>query len=116
MDLTTPLEALLTQLEAAGLFASMDPAAVNTPGGWLAIDELRVHNVAGNLQLRCSLYLITDDTDPLRAVAKLAELHTTALTVLTPDGPVLTQGVVLPDTPTPLPALRVPVYLYTESE
>lgn len=116
MDLSTPLTELLAALESADVFASMDPAAVNTPGGWLAVDELRPATVAGGLQLRCSLYLIANDADPLRAVTKLAELHTKTLTVLTPDGPVLTQGVVLPDTPTPLPALRVPVYLYTESE
>jgi hypothetical protein len=34
-------------------------------------------------------------------------------TVLTPDGPVVSQGVVMPGDPTPLPALSVPVFLYT---
>lgn len=115
LDLTQ-LDALLAALEGAGLFASMDPAEVNLPGGWLALDEVRPFNLAGNLQLRCSLYLISADKDARRAVGVLAGLFNTARTVLTPDGPVVTQGVVMPSDPTPLPALRVPIYLYTGSE
>jgi len=116
-DLTTaPIEQLLDALKAAGVFASMDPAKVNLPGGWLALDEVRPHSLAGRLQLRCALYLIAPDKDALRAVGVLTGLYNKARTVLTPDGPVVTQGVVMPDSPTPLPALRVPVHLYTESE
>lgn len=113
-DLTTaPLTGLITQLEDAEVFTSLDPAKVNPPGGWLAVDELRPHSVAGGLQLRCSLFLITEDRGALRSLEQLAQLLNKARTVLTPDGPVLTQGVVLPDSSTPLPALRVPIYLYT---
>lgn len=117
MDLTTaPLTGLLDRLEAAELFASMDPAEVNLPGGWLALDEVRPHGMGGRLQLRCSLFLISSDRDALRAVGVLAGLFNIARTVLTPDGPTVTQGVVLPGDPTPLPALRVPIHLYTTNE
>lgn len=111
-ELTTDaLKELIQLLEDADVFTAMDPAEVNTPGGWLALDEIRRRNVAGQLQLRCSLYLIAPDVSPLEAVAILADLFTKTTTVLTPDGPVVTQGVVLPDSPTPLPGLRVPINL-----
>lgn len=117
MDLTTaPITQLIEQLEAVELFAAMDASKVNLPGGWLALDEVQVANLKGELRLVCSLYLISGDRDTLRAVAILTELFNKARTVLTPDGPVVTQGVVLPESPTPLPALRVPIHLYTESE
>lgn len=99
------------------LGVSMDPAEVNPGrGGWLALDEVRVANLAGQLELRCSLFLIAADLDPKRALATLAPLFNRLRTVLQPDGPVVPQGVVMPDSATPLPALRVPIYLYTESE
>lgn len=99
------------------LGVSMDPAEVNPGrGGWLALDEVRPANVRGELELRCSLYLIAPDLDPKRALVKLAAMVNAVRTVITPDGPVTPQGVVMPGDPTPLPALRVPIYLYTESE
>lgn len=113
MDELDELEQLL---QAAGVFGSMDPAEVNLPGYWLAVDEMRPRTLRGELQLRCSVFLISGDRDARRAVGTLADLFTTVRTVLTPDGPVVTQGVVLPDSPTPLPALRVPVYINTGSE
>lgn len=117
MDLTTaPLTEFIELLDAAEVFTSMDPAEVNLPGAWLAVDEIRPHNVAGQLRLVCSLYLISEDKDALRAVEQLAELFNKARTVFTPDGPSITQGVVLPDSSTPMPALRVPIHLITESE
>lgn len=92
---------------------SLDPAQVNTPGGWLAIDEVRpCATLAGDVELRCSLYLIAADVDPRRALGKLVPMLTQLGDVLSPDGPVTPQGVVLPDSPTPLPALRVPLFLY----
>lgn len=99
------------------LGVSMDPAEVNPGrGGWLALDEIRATNLAGQLELRCSLYLIAPDVDPRRALVKLAPMLNRLRTVVRPDGPVVPQGVVLPDSPTPMPALRVPVHLYTEQE
>lgn len=102
---------------APPLFVSMDPADVNPGrGAWLALDQIRPANVAGDLELRCSLFLISSDQDPRRALAALAPRLRALLSVVVPDGPVVPQGVVMPDSPTPLPALKVPVNLYTETE
>lgn len=118
-DLTTaPIDQLVEACAALDppIAVTMNPADVNPPGAWLNIDELRTLNLAGDLELRCSLYLIAPDQDPKRALAILAPMLNRLRAVWNPDGPVVPQGVVLPDSPTPLPALRVPVYLHTESE
>jgi hypothetical protein len=118
-DLTTaPIDDLVAQLAALDppLAVTMNPADVNPPGGWLNIDEIRTLNLSGDLELRCSLYLIAPDQDPKRALGILGPMLTRLRGVWVPDGPVVPQGVVLPDTPTPVPALRVPVHLHTESE
>lgn len=114
--MTAPLTELLELLGSVDVQASMDPAELNLPAAWLALDEVRTHTVRGQLQLRCRLFLISPDTDPLRAVELLGDLRDKVTTVLSPDGPVVTQGVVMPGDPTPLPALSVPVYLYTTGD
>lgn len=112
---STPMQQLVDMLVDAGVSASMDPAEVNLPGCWLALDSPVVANMAGQLRLECTLYLIAPDTDPRRALDALGGLFGTVTGLLHPDGRVVTQGVVMPGNPTPLPALAVPVYLY-ESE
>lgn len=118
-DLTTaPIDALIDACKALDppLAVTMNPADVNPPGAWLNVDDIRVANLAGDLELRCSLYLIAPDQDPKRALGILGPMLNRLRAVWDPDGPVVPMGVVLPDSPTPLPALRVPVYLHTESE
>lgn len=115
-DLTAPLTELLDLLAAADVRATMNPGEVETPGAWLSLEEVTTANVAGQDRLACALYLITGDTDALRALGQLSPELAKVRTVLTPDGPVTTTAVVLPSGPTPLPALRVPVHLYTGSE
>lgn len=118
-DLTTaPIDELVELCAdlAPPLAVSMDPADVNLPGAWLNLDEVRPLNVAGDLELRCSLYLIAPDQDPKRALGILGPMLNRFRTVWAPDGPVVPMGVVMPHSPTPMPALRVPVYLHTESE
>lgn len=110
------LDQLLELLRAAGLKASMDPADLNLPGVWLAVDTVDVANLKGDLRLGCLLFLIAGDQDPRRAIGVCSAMFQKVLTVLSPDGAVQTQGVVMPADPTPLPALRVPVNLYTGSE
>ena len=114
--MTAPLTELLELLGSVDVQASMDPAELNLPAAWLALDEVRTANVRGSLELRCRLFLISPDTDPLRAVGLLGDLRDKVTTVLSPDGPVVAQGVVMPGDPTPLPALSVPVYLYTTGD
>lgn len=109
-----PLTELLELLNAEdGVQASMDPAELNLPGVWVAVDTIRPVNVAMGVRLECRLFLISPDADPLRAVGHLFPLYNAVAAVVTPDGPVVSQGVVMPGDPTPLPALSVPVYLYT---
>lgn len=108
-----PIDQLVDTLAGVGIKASMEAAELNLPGVWIAVDELRTVNLANSLELRCQLFLIVGDTDPYRAMARLVPLYTAMLGVITPDGPTVTQGVVLPGDPTPMPALRVPLYLYT---
>lgn len=110
---TAPFTELIDALAEAEVVASLDPATLNLPGAWIALDQLRPVNVAGGLRLQCQVVLICGDRDPLRAIETLGDLYDKVSTVLTPDGPVVSQGVVMPGDPTPLPGLSVPVYLHT---
>src|SRR5688500_4353577 len=101
-----PITELLQLLKDADVQASMDPAELNLPAAWLALDSIRPVNVAMSWRLECRLFLISPDTDPLRALGHLADLYNKVVPgVLSPDGPVVSQGVVMPGDPTPLPAL-----------
>lgn len=116
-DLMLPeLDELVQLLRSAGLKADMDPDRLNLPGAWVAVDTVDLANVKGDLRLGCLVYLVSHDTDQRRAMGVLSGMYRKVLTVLSPDGQVRTQGVVMPGDPTPLPALRVPVNVYTESE
>lgn len=109
--ITDQLQALVDALTSAGVPATLDPAEVNPPGAWVALDQLRLLTIGGQLQLTASVYLIAPDTTLMRALELLAPQLRLLLTVIAPDGPMVTQGVVLPADPTPLPAIRVPVNL-----
>lgn len=107
-----PLADLVEALKAAEVRASLDPAAVNLPGAWVTLEAVDPVNLRRDLRLAAVVYLIVGDTDYRRALDALAALFNAVVpAVLTPDGPVVPQGVLLPDTSTPLPALRVPVHL-----
>ena len=116
-DLTlAPMESLVTLLaeHTDPVAVAIDPDEVNVPGGWLALDEVAIANLAGTLELRCSLFLVGPDTGAHRGLGHAVSLFTKVTAAgVRPDGPVTVQGLVLPADPTPLPALRVPVYLYT---
>lgn len=116
-DLTwAPVTALVDALRAAGVRADLDPASLNLPAAWVTVEGLQAANVRHDLALDVAVYLIAPDQDYARALEDLADLfNSTVPEVLTPDGQVVPQGVILPDSSTPLPALRVPVRLY-ESE
>lgn len=110
----TPVEQLVTLISEAGLQAAQDPAKLNMPGAWVTVDQIVPASLAGGWQLQCIVFLIVSDQDYRRASRRLAQAFNILQTVITPDGPVRPQGVIMPGDPTPLPALRVPVYLYTE--
>lgn len=106
-----PVSQLVTLLGDSGVRASTNPEDLTLPGAWVTVETIRPLTVAGQLQLECVVFLITGETDYARAYGELADLYNQAATVLSPDGPVVPQGVVMPGDPTPLPALRVPVNL-----
>lgn len=112
----TPMDELVTLLAELPepVRVAIEPQDVNLPGGWLALEDFSMANVAGQLVLRCSLYLIGPDTGNRRGLAHAAELYNRVTGAgVRPDGRVTVQGVVLPGDPTPMPALRVPIHLYT---
>lgn len=107
-----PLTQLAELLAATGMSASTNPEDVNVPGAWVTVESVRRLVVGGDLQLECVVYLIAPESDYHHAYAQLAELYNQAQAAgVIPDDVVVPQGVVLPGTPTPLPALRVPVHL-----
>lgn len=106
-----PVTALVDALVAAGVRATLNPADLNLPAAWVNVETIRALTVDGSLQLEVAVYLIAPDGDYTVAYDTLAELYNATATVLSPDGPVTPQGVVLPGTSTALPALRVPVNL-----
>lgn len=107
----TPVTDLVAALVAAGVSASVNPEDITLPGAWVTVDAIAVLTFGGDVELECAVYLIAGDTDYLRAYTQLEELFTQAATVLYPDGPVIPQGVVMPGSSTPMPALRFQVNL-----
>lgn len=92
--------------------ADQDPAKVNTPGAWVAWEGFQPVSLGGATRHLVVVYLIVQDTDHARASTALSALYNLAVpSRITPDGPVVPQSVVLPSSPTPLPALRVPVHI-----
>lgn len=108
-----PVAELVDLLSATGLQASQDPAELNMPGAWVTVDQIIPSALAGGWEIKALVFLIAADQDYARATAALAEAFNLLHTVVTPDGPVQPQGVIMPGDPTPLPALRVPVSLFT---
>lgn len=107
------LQDLVDALTAAGVQAATDPSDVNTPGVWVTLDTLTWGTLAGDWRPEASAYLIVQDKDTRRALDSLQVLLDTIVpSVVVPDGPVVSQGVILPGDPTPLPALRIPLHLY----
>jgi hypothetical protein len=107
-----PLTQLAQLLVAAGMSASVNPEDVNVPGAWVTCDNIRRLPVGGDIQLECVVYLVAAQGDYATSYDQLAELYNQATAAgVYPDGPVSTQGLVLPDNPQPYPALRVPVNL-----
>lgn len=107
-----PVNGLVAALNTAEVRATVDPSDLNVPGAWVTVEGIQAANLAGSVTLLCAIYLVAPDQDYQRAMDALAEMYNkTVPGVLTPDGPVVPQGIILPDTTTALPALRVPVNL-----
>lgn len=94
--------------------ATLDPGELNTPGVWVTLEQVTVANLRHDSRVSAVLYLVAQDQDYQRAYLALQTIYNAIVpAVLTPDGPVTPQGLLLPQDPSnPLPALRVPVNLY----
>lgn len=108
-----PVEELVQLIQGTGLEAAQDPSKLNMPGAWVTVDQVVPSSLAGGWELQCLVFLIVADQDYKRAAKRLAEAFNLLHQVAEPDGPVRPQGVIMPGDPTPLPALRVPINLYT---
>lgn len=107
-----PVEQLVELITGEGVRATQNPADLTPPGAWVTVDTITTLTLDLQLQLECSVWLVTGDLDPRRAYVKLATMYNQIAAVVIPDGPVVPQGLILPAAPTtPLPALRVPVNL-----
>lgn len=111
-----PVLDLVNALRAAGVRADLDPASLNLPAAWVTVEGLQAANLRRDIACDVAVYLIAPDQDYTRALEDLAAMFNLVVPgVLIPDGRVAPQGVILPDSTTALPALRVPVRLH-ESE
>lgn len=116
LDIEAACQVVVDALVAVDLRAAQDPAEVNAPGAWVTWEGFQVANLRGSMRHLLAVYLVVGDQDWRRASKALADLYNQAVpAAITPDGPVVPQSVILPGSPTELPALRVPVH-YTETE
>jgi hypothetical protein len=111
LDLT-PVAELRELLTTAGIRNAEDPAQLTPPGVLVKVETFTQDTLAG-LQLTTRLFCIVPDQDHERASAELVALVNTVLTVVDPDGPVAAASVVLPGDAARLPAMTIPLNLYT---
>lgn len=109
--MSTPLPVLLADLvdslTAAGLRATIDPRDVNAPAVWVSPRQI-AHDILSGGTVTVDLWLIAPDNGIPAALAVLADMLDTVLSVVDPDAPTsLAESLALPDTPAPLPAFRV---------
>lgn len=99
--------------EAEDVEASLNPADLNLPGVWVALDAWTKARLRG-AELECRLFLIAPDIEPRDAAAQLIALFNTVKARISPTGRVTTETVVIPGVEgRPLPALAVPVRIAT---
>lgn len=106
------VDALRALLTAEGIRNAEDPSELTPPGVLVRLESFTQATLSG-LQLTVRLFCIVPDQDHERASAELVALVNRVLTVLDPDGPVTAASVVLPGDPARLPALSIPLNLYT---
>lgn len=108
------LDDLAQLLKDAGVrSASTDPAEVNTPGVFIACGPITLDKLDDGVTIQADLRLVVADNGLKRSRDALMTLLGKVLTVVTPDGPMTPQAVVLPKNPKPLPGLTVPVLIET---
>jgi hypothetical protein len=110
VNLPAVTAAMVEVLKAAGVKSvSVDPADVNPPGVLVQVRELTFPDLGDCAEVGLDLVLVVPDRDHRRALSALSALLGVVLEAVDPDGPVLLRTLALPDSPTGLPALVVPV-------
>jgi hypothetical protein len=97
--------------------ASYDPTdLLRTPAAWVRIDGIDTLPVMadGHTDVPVTIHLIVPAKPFTQAFADLCPLLDALVDVLTPTGPALVTGVVLPGSTAVLPALAVPFTLHTK--
>ena len=119
MGTADALEGLAAQLRASGLNAYIDAADVSPPGVVIRADAEQPGSakLCGGYPVRVTLWAVVPDTTTLAAYRAIDELRDRVLPALadadatpTPDERTY-ERLVMPDDPSGLPALRIPVRL-----
>jgi hypothetical protein len=115
MALRAALDDLVAALREAGIPADLDPQNLTPPAVWVQLESIAHSLLDGGLVLRCRLYAIVGDAPAGTVLDNLDALLGEVLDVVTPNADRDTEvaGVLLPDTPNPLPALQLTVDLPT---
>ena len=106
------VRALIAALRAGDVRASLDPAQVAAPGVWLRLLPFE-HDTLAGVSLKAEAVCVAPDTTDDAALGVLAGLHDLVVGLVQVDGPCRWQGTILPDNPTPLPSLVIPVLIET---
>lgn len=106
------VRAFLDALRAADIRADLDPAQCAPPAVWLRLLPFE-HDTLGGVTVRAEATCIAPDTTDDAALGHLAALHDLVVDLVDADGPCRWQGTILPDNPTPLPSLVIPVLIET---
>lgn len=113
MALREELDALVDALRAGGIAADLDAQNLTPPAVWVQLESIAHSLLSGGMVLRCRLYAIVGDGPTGTVLDNLDALLGAVLEVVTPNADRDTDvaGVILPDTPNPLPALQLTVDL-----
>lgn len=115
MGFAESLEGIAATLTAAGLNASVDPAEVTPPGVLVRGDAILPASakLCGDHPMRVALWLVVPATNYLVRYRLLEDLYGRVAVALATGDTTLTadertfERLIMPDDPTPLPALRV---------
>ncbi|WP_024794196.1 hypothetical protein [Tomitella biformata] len=114
LDVPAVIGGVIDELKSAGLSATAEPADLNPPCAWVAVDKVEHSLLCGGGVVRVRIYLIAPDVGTMQAHRTLSEMLDKALTVIDPDqDTVLDEGIRLPAGGGPLPAYMVTAEIET---
>lgn len=107
-----PVKALREMLTDLGLRNAENPGQLTPPGVLVQVTGFERDTLAG-FRITTRLLCVVPSSSHEQASEELVGIVNQLLTVLEPDGPIAAASVVLPNDPAPLPALSVPLNLYS---